>query len=270
MQFNNAKLNNTFEKYILRQLILHIPHSSSNIPYKDGYVVNDEILQNEILKLTDWHTDDLFHSDSDIIIKSDFSRIFCDVERFPDDKDEVMSAFGMGVLYTKTDSGKPLRNVTPELRNKILNDYYYPHHEKLPNVVKMQLDNFSKALIIDCHSFPEHPFERDLNKETPRPDFNIGTDPYHTPQELTDIALTFFKDSDYSVLIEKPYKGTIVPLEYYSKNKNVYSLMLEINRKLYMKENSSEKSGNYTHTKELIEEFVKVIKEYFLNKNIKL
>ena len=50
----------------MKQLILHIPHSSSNIPLKDGYVMSDEVLNGEILKLTDWYTDDLFQSPNDI------------------------------------------------------------------------------------------------------------------------------------------------------------------------------------------------------------
>ena len=43
----------------MSQLILHIPHSSISIPLKDGYVVNDDVLNLELLKLTDWHTEDL-------------------------------------------------------------------------------------------------------------------------------------------------------------------------------------------------------------------
>ena len=34
--------------------------------------------------------------------------------------------------------------------------------------------------------------------------------------------------------INQPYTGTIVPLNYFQKNTNVQSLMIEVNRKLYM------------------------------------
>lgn len=115
----------------MRNLILHIPHSSPEIPSKEGYCVTDEILNQEILKLTDWHTDDLFEIDTDISVKAPFSRIFCDCERFSDDSQEVMAQFGMGVLYEKTDTGQPLRNVSPELRQYILDNYYWKHHNRL-------------------------------------------------------------------------------------------------------------------------------------------
>ena len=111
-----------------RKIILHIPHSSTTIPLTDGYVINDDALAKEMLKLTDWYTDDLFQSDENVMIKADFSRIFCDPERFTDDSQEIMAQFGMGVLYEKNDDGELMRIVIPELRERILKDYYWPHH----------------------------------------------------------------------------------------------------------------------------------------------
>ena len=108
----------------MKKLILHIPHSSTEIPILDGYVSSHDEIQQEIIKLTDWYTDDLFDSQVDYKIVAPFSRIFCDVERFSDDKLEIMSKVGMGVLYEKLDSDELLRKVTPELRKKILTEYY--------------------------------------------------------------------------------------------------------------------------------------------------
>ena len=46
-----------------KKIILHIPHSSTKISLYDGYLVDSTVLDKEILKLTDWYTDDLFYSD---------------------------------------------------------------------------------------------------------------------------------------------------------------------------------------------------------------
>ncbi len=244
------------------KIILHVPHSSTTIPLTDGYVVNSDALAREILKLTDWYTDDLFQSDEDEMIKADFSRIFCDPERFTDDSQEIMSQFGMGVLYEKNDDGEVMRNVTAKLRTRILRDYYDTHHAKLGNAVNRQLELFGKALILDCHSYPSKPFKRDLDKNSNRPDFNIGTDSFHTPKHLIEASKVFFEKAGYSLGIDWPYKGSIVPLEHYQKNKNVQTIMLEINRALYLKEPTNEKSINYLEIKKVVKDFTDIINDF--------
>ncbi len=237
-----------------------MPHSSTNIPLMDGYTVDENFLAKEMLKLTDWYTDDLFYSDEDEMIKADFSRIFCDPERFTDDSQEVMAQYGMGVLYEKSDEGEIIRIVTPELRERVLNDYYWQHHSKFSAAVNQQLDLFGKALIIDCHSYPSNPLKRDLDKNSKRPDFNIGTDSFHTPQQLIDLSVSFFENAGYTLGVDWPYKGSIVPLEHYSKNKNVMTIMLEINRALYLNEPTNEKSEKYLEVKNITGEYIKLIK----------
>jgi hypothetical protein len=37
----------------------------------------------------------------------------------------------MGVLYKKLGDGSVIREVNPKLRKEILNNYYWPHREKL-------------------------------------------------------------------------------------------------------------------------------------------
>lgn len=244
----------------MKRILLHVPHSSTRIPFTEGYRVDNELLEQEMLKLTDWFTDDIFYSEEDIVIRADFSRIFCDVERFADDEQEVMAQFGMGVLYEKMDDGELMRDVNPELKQKILNGYYWPHHKALSNAVNEQLLLYGRSLILDCHSFPDIPLNRALDKNPERPDFNIGTDPYHTPQVLIGISADFFEKAGYSLGIDWPYQGSVVPLEHYQKNKNVHTIMLEINRRLYLNGTSNEKSKDYNHIKSLVSAFIKEIK----------
>ena len=225
----------------------------------EGYIVDEKQLDKEILKLTDWYTDDLFYDEDADIIQAAFSRIFCDPERFTDDSQEIMAQFGMGVLYEKNDAGEAIRNVTQTLREKILHEYYWKHHEKLNNSVDHQLNQFGKALIIDCHSYPSIPLKRDLDKNPKRPDFNIGTDSFHTPKKLVDLSVSYFENAGYTLGIDWPYKGSIVPLAHYQKNNNVQTIMLEINRALYLNEPTNEKSERYLETKKITGEFIKTM-----------
>ena len=82
-------------------------------------MVEEEVLKQEMLKLTDWYTDDLFYLEGEVQVVAPFSRIFCDPERFTDDALEPMAKFGMGVLYATTDEGQIMRELSNELRDTI-------------------------------------------------------------------------------------------------------------------------------------------------------
>jgi N-formylglutamate amidohydrolase len=226
----------------------------------EGYLVDSIFLEKEMLKLTDWYTDDLFHSDENEMIVAEFSRIFCDPERFVDDSKEVMAQYGMGVLYERSDSGEKMRIVTPELKEKVLTSYYWKHHNKLSAAVNNQLKRYEKALIIDCHSYPGKPLNRDLDQSPKRPDFNIGTDDFHTPKELIEKSISFFEKAGYTLGVDWPYRGSIVPIDYYKKNRSVATIMLEINRSLYLKEPTNQKSEKYEQIKEVVNDYIKTIK----------
>ena len=244
------------------KLILHVPHASTKLPSKAGFLVDDAFLEKEILKLTDWYTDDLFALDDSIVVKAEFSRIFCDVERFADDSMEPMAKLGMGVIYQRTDDNLVLREVSQELRLEILNTFYWPHHQKLKRAVERQLKSVGKALIVDCHSFPKVPLKKAFDQTLNRPDFNIGTDKFHTPNYLIELAIDFFKDKGFSVGVDWPYSGAIVPLKHYQQSKNVASIMLEVNRALYLTGDGNQKSSDYLNIKQLIGEFLEFLRIY--------
>ena len=120
------------------------------------------------------------------------------------------------------------------------------------------LHEYEHATIVDCHSFPDIPLNRDLIKELPRPDFCIGIDEYHTPKKLSTAVMDLLLSSGYKVLINNPYAGTIIPMKYYKQNKNVTGLMIEVNRKLYMTNSNGVALKN-----ESFENICKIIKNIF-------
>jgi N-formylglutamate amidohydrolase len=244
----------------MKKLILHIPHSSTAIPLKDGFVNNPTKIEQEIIKLTDWYTDDLFDSEIDSKIIAPFSRLFCDVERFADEELEIMSKVGMGFLYEKLDSDELLRKATPKLKEKILTDYYWKHHDKLTSNVEEQLKINGECLIIDCHSFPSTPLLKAIIQNSNTPDFNIGTDSFHTPKKYIEASIRYFENLGYTLGVDWPYNGSIVPMKYFQKEKRVSSIMLEINRKLYLNEPTNEKSTEYNKTKEVVQGYLNLLR----------
>ncbi|TXD82145.1 N-formylglutamate amidohydrolase [Subsaximicrobium wynnwilliamsii] len=225
---------NSFSDEIEDSYIFHIPHSKTEIPdkFKSDFV-SAELMENEIKLLTDFATDEIFTIGSLSKVVFPYSRIFCDAERL-DDENEVMFEYGRGFYETKTDSGELLRENSNGNKAMIHSDYYLKHHETLANLVDQKLKDNGFPLIVDCQSFAAIPFKSDIEQGGERPDFCIGTDEFHTPKWLVDMAVAFLTNQGYSVKINFPYVGTIVPLKHYQVNDDVQSIMIEINRKLYI------------------------------------
>jgi hypothetical protein len=78
-----------------------------------------------------------------------------------------MAQYGMGMLYTKTDDGKELRQVSTDLRRRIKEKYYDKHHALFTEAVEQTLLEHGEVLILDCHSYRDIPFHRDLIKKQP-------------------------------------------------------------------------------------------------------
>lgn len=235
-------------------IILHIPHSSKVIPdsIREQFVLSDEELNNELLLMTDAYTEELFVSNKTVheTIIFPVSRLVVDPERFINDHLEPMSEIGMGVVYTKTSHGIKLRRpISENTREYLISLYYHPHHEEFNSAVKNHLKNYGKTLIIDCHSFPSMPLPYEFNQSKNRPDICIGTDNFHTPKNLTKKCVQLFKKKGYFLIINEPFKGSLVPGKYYQKNKNVHSIMIEINRRLYMNEQTGAKTSGYDKLK---------------------
>jgi len=201
-------------------MILHIPHSSDIIPknFRDQIVLSDDDLTAELFLMTDAFTDELFADPKAITVRFPMSRLVVDVERFSDDTKEPMSKVGMGIIYTRTAYGMNLKRKLQPQETRSLFECYKKHHKMLSKAVRVELEKYGKALIVDCHSFPNKPLPCDKDQSTPRPEFCIGTDSFHTPQELIQIADLGFKKMGYSVGIDQPYEGTLTPMEFYRKN----------------------------------------------------
>jgi N-formylglutamate amidohydrolase len=220
-------------------VIVHLPHASRLVPsaVRDQFVVTDAELEAELARLTDHATDRLFATDDPRVqpIVFPVSRLVVDPERFEHDADEPMAARGQGVIYTHTCDGGPLRRpLTDDEREQLLNAYYRPHHRRLAETTQLALAAHGRALIIDAHSFPNRPLPVDLDQSPGRPDICVGTDPFHTPAGLRDAVGRVFSDAGYRVEIDRPYRGTLVPSFAWRKDPRVASIMIEVNRRLYL------------------------------------
>ena len=223
--------------------IVHVPHNSTVIPatVRDQFVLSDLELAHELLKMTDHHTLELFASalPTDQVVEAMVSRLVVDVERFEDDAMELMTACGMGVIYTKRHDGQPMRrNVSRDERELLLEGWYRPHHLALTRAVDEAITKYGKAIVIDAHSFPLVPLPYELDPTASRPEICIGTDEFHTPKVLMDAVTDSFIAAGFRVGINSPFAGAIVPARHYRQEPRVSAVMIEVRRDLYMNENT--------------------------------
>jgi N-formylglutamate amidohydrolase len=246
-------------------MIIHIPHSSRLIPaeYRSQFTLSDEQLHQEINVMTDLFTDKLFEFDSTkepaVRIVFPVNRLLVDPERFSDDEIEPMSKKGMGVLYSRMHRGEPMRrDLELTERSALLEKYYFSHQKLVSDAVGEELAEYGSSLVIDGHSFPSNPLPCHYYAKEPSPDFCIGTDSFHTPDELAKTIEEKIKELGYTVETNIPFAGAFVPSDYYGRDKRVSALMIEVNRRLYMDETSAEKLEGFqriqAHVKQLLVE----------------
>ena len=253
------------------RIIVHIPHSSTNIPkpFRREFLPENEKLHSELLCMTDWYTDELFACPGCQTIVHQYSRLVCDPERFLDPEDEMMWQKGMGMYYTRMSDGDLLKR-SPLSSSAGLQAYgkalkiYQQHHARLSSAVQHQLVLFDKAVLIDGHSFSEAvlPYEPKDNHHLKRPDICLGSDAVFTPNSLLAIAKDYFTQAGLEVAVNTPFAGALVPEPFYSlQDKRVQSLMIEVNRSLYMDEKTGKKKSTFDEVKYLLHGFLKVAKD---------
>jgi N-formylglutamate deformylase len=249
-------------------LLVHVPHGSTEVPdgVRRGLQVNDQGLEAELLKMTDWFTDEL--SDhalalGGMMFVNRLSRLVIDPERFPNDEEEVMANRGMGAVYTKTSDGRPLRHEGPTAeRQTLLARYFEPYARAMTEAVGRILQQHGRCLILDAHSFPSSPLPYELDQVSPRPEICIGTDAFHTPDSLTEAIEELCASSGVVTARNKPFAGTYVPLQFWRKDARVASLMIEIRRDLYMDERTGQKSGGFSRTHSLLDKLTELLRDF--------
>ncbi len=235
-------------------VILHIPHSALAIPRDilPQFTCPPQVLARNLIALTDWKTDELFDAPGfENRLVFPVSRLACDPERFRADADESMAARGMGAVYTRDAWRRQIRTVSPAQREAILERYYDPHHRALEQMARRILLQYGCCTVLDCHSFPPVPLPYEPVQQFPRPDFCLGTDPLHTPPHLTAAMRAFLEKRGYTVALDTPFAGTLLPLTLLGRA-GLCGVMVEVNRGLYMERTALRKTARWAETQETV------------------
>ena len=231
-----------------KKILLHIPHSSITFPEESGYSFND--LDDKERLLIDFYTDELFVSNKVASIVFPYCRLYCDVERLVNDP---LEKDGLGIRYSWGLAEHDERHTLFYFSTKqdAYNLYINFHADVSKKLVAMD----GSTLLIDCHSFSSLPNR--LNSNPPDIDICIGFNEDETCPDKVVIGniVHHFKTLGYKVGINKPFSNSKtfnVPVEY-------HTVMIEVNKRLYMDEQTLEKSDSFYKLKHDIQSLYDVL-----------
>ena len=222
-------------------LLLHIPHSSTAIPRNSDCPAAFDL---EEWKLIDLYTDTLFAGKiadrriEPIVFRR--CRLYCDVERLPDDPLERQ---GLGISYERRAADGRLRRWGD--RHQALREYARYHYQTTLKILNKIQSSSGALLMIDCHSFSSQP--NLLNPQPPQDiDVCLGynDDETRPSDAVVSLMQRYFVSKGYRVALNTPFSNSKtfdVP-----GGNRYHSVMIEVNKRLYMNEQTRKPTAHFS------------------------
>lgn len=236
------------------------PHSGVVYPKDFHFICSFSALR----QAEDTYVEELFAAVPDFgatLLYALFPRSYIDVNRAVDDIDPGLldgawpeplrpsgkSAAGMGLIRALCRPGQPLydgRLSVAEVMDRI-DRYYRPYHFQLADILDGLSGQFGAVWHVDCHSMPSAGLPAGLAGRS-GVDFVIGDRDGTTAERgFVDFIVGRLRRMGYAVAVNHPYKGVELIRRYANPGRGRHAIQLEINRSLYMNEETLEKSAGF-------------------------
>lgn len=223
----------------MRPVIVSIPHASAAIPPEIADQVT--LSADDILRYTDLFTDRIYTIPDVHLVVANYSRVFVDVNRAPDDISREYEKAAEGVSVLTTWDGGQVYNTKPSQvqADALIKKYHDPYHAKIEECIP------DAQFLFDCHSYLPIGPKLKPDSGRPRPDINIGNVNFSTcTREQTVFVRDFFQNLGYTVAINFPYAGKYILGHHCHRRRIppflVPGMQLEINQALYVAQDSLE------------------------------
>lgn len=149
---------------------------------------------------------------------------------------------GKGLLWRLTDDGQPIYDrllSVQEVRQRI-ERCWWPYQKALAGLIDAAWLRHGHSIHINCHSMPSVAASHATDfPGTAHPDLVLGDrDGSTASPDLSRAVLDFFSQRGYSVAYNHPYKGVELVRRHSQPAQQRHSIQLEVNRRLYMHEDS--------------------------------
>ncbi len=238
-------------------LVMDSPHSGTQYPADFGFACQLPALR----QAQDTHVERLFGFAPQLNaawVEAYFPRSYLDANRSCEEIDPgLLDApwpgpltggakvrLGKGLVWRLTDDGLPIYDrllSVAEVQRRI-DRCWVPYHTALATAIDAAHQRHGHVLHINCHSMPstagatatEFPGEE-------HPDFVLGNrDDTSSSAALLECLRSSLAAHGYSVAKNHPYKGVELVRRYSKPAEGRHSIQLEVNRRLYMNEQTLE------------------------------
>ncbi|MGB6103994.1 MAG: N-formylglutamate amidohydrolase [Pusillimonas sp.] len=257
-----------FEPYVLSlptssaiPLVCDSPHSGTVYPADFQY----SIPVSELRSGEDTYVDELWQAIPSVggsLLAANFPRSYIDPNRDVDDIDPNIlaepwttdlhptekSRLGHGLIWSKA-RNQPIYDRklwVAEVENRI-GSYHQPYHAALARQIEAAHERFGVVWHLNLHSMPANSYEvLEIQTDKPLADFVLGDrDGTTCDPTLIGIIEDFLIERGYTVARNDPFKGVALIARMGRPDDNRHSLQIEVNRALYMDEDTYEKSANF-------------------------
>jgi N-formylglutamate amidohydrolase len=240
-------------------IVFNSPHSGRNYP--SVFIEASRLSPKALRKSEDAFVDELLSSAPShgaVLMHAHFPRAYIDINREPYELDPVLfngrlpdfvnsqslrAIGGLGTIARIVNDKEeiysgPLALETAFIR---IEQLYKPYHGALADLLRSTREQFGAAFLLDCHSMPSQQGERGG-----WPDFVLG-DRFGAScaPEITRLVQAFLKSLGYRVTLNKPYAGGYITEHYGKPDQGIHVLQIEVDRSLYMNEETFEKSPSF-------------------------
>ena len=261
-------------------LVLDSPHSGTQYPADFSFSCDALALR----RAEDTHVEKLYDFASGLgahWVEAHFPRSYLDANRNTTEIDEklldapwtgaietdakAMSKvrLGKGLIWRTLDDGLPIYSRllgVAEVQARIAN-CWQPYHAAVSSAIDAAHAQHGYSIHINCHSMPAiaSSSATDFPGEA-HADFVVGDRDCTTAMRaLSALICEYLRSLGYSVAYNHPYKGVELVRRYSNPAAQRHSIQLEINRKLYMNEDTLEVTAGFAPLKLHLQLLVKLL-----------
>jgi N-formylglutamate deformylase len=257
-----------FDPYVLSKpaagaipLVCDSPHSGVIYPRDFGSCLPEAILRSG----EDTYVEELWRGIPEVggsLVAANFPRTYIDPNRELADIDAALLAgpwaaelhpsektrLGIGLIW-RLARKQPVYDrklSVAEVENRIRR-FHQPYHAALGAQIEQAYGKFGGVWHLNLHSMPANSYELlEIDTDKQLADFVLGDHDGRTcDPALVETIATFLTGRGYTVARNDPFKGVALIARIGRPAENRHSLQIEVNRKLYMDEDSYEKSQGF-------------------------